>query len=200
MRDLLTPCEQGAVCSGPGIVKGDWEQRLLLSRVLVRHDGCWSSCTRTRRDFDREECSHDHVVGCIFGCGKGTLHWMMASACVLCVGLRVGSCFTQQLAALSRPHITRTLAIPKRNLVHFASTPHFVNGAVLRHTQRNLPLILAATVIAGSTLGISSLTSPSTPHCDGKCTAWMIHSLSPDNVYFKTYRLPELVPPLQRCL
>jgi hypothetical protein len=156
------------------------------------------------RNFDREGCSHDHVVGCVFGCRKGrstSLHWVMAP-CVLRVGLRVGSCFTQP-TSLSR-HSTRAFAISKRHVAHFASAPHFgARIAALRHAQRSLPLLLATTAIAGSALGISSLIYPSTLHCDGKCIVWMIHSPSPDGVYFKTYHPPELVPHfplLQSCL
>ena len=44
-RNVLAPGEQRIVYSGPGIVNGYREQGLLLSRVLVRHGGCWSSCT-----------------------------------------------------------------------------------------------------------------------------------------------------------
>ena len=97
---------------------------------------------------------------------------------VLRVGLRVGPCFSQP-TAFSRSHTvaTRALAISKRNVVNVASAPHFsARTAVLRHTQRSLPLVLTATVIAGSALGISSLASPSTLHCDGKCIIWMVHS------------------------
>ena len=125
---------------------------------------------------------HDHVVACV--CRPGTVAG--AHPCtgrtmtpfVLRVGLRVGPCFSQP-TAFSRSHTvaTRALAISKRNVVNVASAPHFsARTAVLRHTQRSLPLVLTATVIAGSALGISSLASPSTLHCDGKCIVWMVHS------------------------
>ncbi|KAF8136708.1 FUN14 family-domain-containing protein [Boletus edulis] len=72
--------------------------------------------------------------------------------------------------AFFRSSTSRVLAVSKQNVARFASAPHFgARVAILRHSQRSLPLILTATGITGAALGISSLSSPSTLYCDGKC-------------------------------
>lgn len=89
---------------------------------------------------------------------------------------------TANPTAFLRSFASGTLAASRRNV---ARAPQFNARIVVpRRTQRSLPLILTATV-AGAALGISSLASPTTLHCDGKCylDGPLPRTLS---VYFKT--------------